>query len=721
MPGNEAFYLQNPLPISMVLTDKFNSIRSYGRHEGIDLKATDERGNPVQVLAAQRGVVVKVGFYGAGYGNYVTLRHEWSNGAVYVSWYGHLSRVDVRAGDFVALGAPLGISGSTGNSTGIHLHLTLQHLGHGLSGYVVPDVIDPWPLFRQVQPAYKQLMFISDETIPDGTLLQPGTSFVKTWRIANSGSVPWQAGDELAFFSGEQMGAAGATALPALQPGEQASISLELTAPTSQGRHNGVWKARSSSGQFFDFPLWVEIFTAGSAGADAAKYLADVTIPDGSLFRPGQTFLKEWKVRNTGSTAWRAGYRLAHVDDNRMDAPESVAVPYTRAGEEAVVAVSLKAPQAPGDYRSTWQLRNIQGQPFGEILYAQIRVEPEQVLFNQLTFVDDVTIPADTRLTAGSAFRKVWRVRNSGTIPWEAGYQLVQRSGADFGAPIDGINLIATPGATTDLALDLLAPQQAGIHQGTWMGRDAAGNLFEQALTLRIEVVQETAPGELVDGATFVKDVTVLDGSSMPAGSKFLKTWRVRNSGTTTWGPGYRLDYLAHERMGGQPVTLPVTAPGEVQDLSLELSAPLTPGQYRSSWRIKNPQGQFFGDELYSIIQVPSVNPAPADNRAQFLAHVTIPLWEVVPAGAVFEKIWKVRNQGRTTWTGGYTLAYLDGERFNGPESVDAPYAETMMSVQIAVTLTAPTTAGYYQGYWKLRDPAGKFFGPRLPVWIRVK
>lgn len=52
MPGNEAFYLQNPLPISMVLTDKFNSIRSYGRHEGIDLKATDERGNPVQVLAA---------------------------------------------------------------------------------------------------------------------------------------------------------------------------------------------------------------------------------------------------------------------------------------------------------------------------------------------------------------------------------------------------------------------------------------------------------------------------------------------------------------------------------------------------------------------------------------------------------------------------------------------------------------------------------------------
>ena len=213
----------------------------------------------------------------------------------------------------------------------------------------------------------------------------------------------------------------------------------------------------------------------------------------------------------------------------------------------------------------------------------------------------------------------------------------------------------------------------------------------------------------------------MLDGSSISAGSKFLKTWRVRNSGTTTWGAGYIFDYLANERMNGKALSLPATAPGEVQDVSIELTAPLIPGSYRSSWRVKNPQGQFFGDEFYTLIQVPSVTPAPADNRAQFIGHVTVNLWDVIPAGASFEKIWKVRNLGRSTWSDGYTLAYLDGERLDGPESVGVPYAETMMTVQIAVTLKAPSAAGYYQGYWKLRDPGGRVFGPRLPVWIRVK
>lgn len=745
----EAFFLQNPLPISLLLTDKFNSNRSYGRHEGIDLKAIDSQGNPVEVLAAQRGIVVKTAFYGPGYGNYVVVRHEWEDGNVYATWYGHLSRTDVRAGEFVAAGSHIGIAGSTGNSTGVHLHLNLQHIGHGLSGYVVPDVVDPWPFFSQVQPATKQLMFIADETIPDGTLLQPGTEFIKTWRVANSGTVAWQAGDELVFASGEQMDGPSSIPLPALKAGEQASLSIAMKAPQTQGRHNGVWKGRGKDGKAFDFPLWVEILTAGASAADGAKYLADASVPDGTVFAPGQTFLKEWRVRNSGSSAWRSGYRLAHVDDERLGAPESVAVPYTRAGEEALVSVSLKAPPTPGNYRSTWQMRNLEGQPFGELLFALIRVQPEVAAFSQLSFVSDVTFPPDTRLTPGQAFRKVWRVRNTGQMAWDSGYRLAHRSGESFGALpgnipqnalhaiFDGdeviggaglastdagsLELRAAPGETIDLALDLTSPSQPGLYEGVWMAHDAAGVYFDQALVLRLQVVGETTPGQLVDGASFVKDVTVLDGSSIPAGSKFLKTWRVRNSGSSTWGPGYLFDFLGNEQMGGQARQIPLTAPGEVQDISLELNAPLVPGQYRSSWRIKNPQGQFFGDELYTLIQVPSVTPAPADNRAQFIEHVTVKLWEVIPAGTVFEKIWKVRNQGRSTWSGGYTAAYLDGERMNGAESVAAPYAETLMTVQIAVTLTAPSTAGYYQGYWKLRDPSGKFFGPRLPVWIRVK
>lgn len=72
------------------------------------------------------------------------LRHA-HNGDTYYTWYAHLSRIDVMVGHFVSRGQRIGVMGSTGNSTAPHLHLNLQHIGHGLSGYVIDDVVDPLP------------------------------------------------------------------------------------------------------------------------------------------------------------------------------------------------------------------------------------------------------------------------------------------------------------------------------------------------------------------------------------------------------------------------------------------------------------------------------------------------------------------------------------------------------------------------------------------------
>jgi murein DD-endopeptidase MepM/ murein hydrolase activator NlpD len=52
-------------------------------------------------------------------------------------------------GDFVSAGQFLGISGSTGNSSGSHLHLTLQKMPGGLSGYVIDSVINPEPFLER--------------------------------------------------------------------------------------------------------------------------------------------------------------------------------------------------------------------------------------------------------------------------------------------------------------------------------------------------------------------------------------------------------------------------------------------------------------------------------------------------------------------------------------------------------------------------------------------
>ncbi|QNP71007.1 M23 family metallopeptidase [Streptomyces roseirectus] len=78
------------------------------------------------VVAAHGGTVVKAGPGGAGdgaaYGNAVVIKH--ANG-VY-SQYAHLSRIDVKVGQVVATGQRIGLAGSTGNSTGPHLHFEIR-------------------------------------------------------------------------------------------------------------------------------------------------------------------------------------------------------------------------------------------------------------------------------------------------------------------------------------------------------------------------------------------------------------------------------------------------------------------------------------------------------------------------------------------------------------------------------------------------------------------
>ncbi|WP_031165105.1 M23 family metallopeptidase [Streptomyces durhamensis] len=79
-----------------------------------------------EVIAAHGGTVVKAGPNGAGdgpaYGNAVVIKH--ANGTF--SQYAHLSRIDVRAGQIVRTGQHIALSGSTGNSTGPHLHFEIR-------------------------------------------------------------------------------------------------------------------------------------------------------------------------------------------------------------------------------------------------------------------------------------------------------------------------------------------------------------------------------------------------------------------------------------------------------------------------------------------------------------------------------------------------------------------------------------------------------------------
>lgn len=87
-------------------------------HPAIDIGAS--MGAPV--VAADEGTVITAGWSNVGYGNMILIRHP--DG--YVTLYAHLSRIDVSYGDYVARGQRIGAVGSTGRSTGPHLHFEIQ-------------------------------------------------------------------------------------------------------------------------------------------------------------------------------------------------------------------------------------------------------------------------------------------------------------------------------------------------------------------------------------------------------------------------------------------------------------------------------------------------------------------------------------------------------------------------------------------------------------------
>ncbi|MFT3891431.1 MAG: NBR1-Ig-like domain-containing protein [Anaerolineales bacterium] len=136
------------------------------------------------------------------------------------------------------------------------------------------------------------------------------------------------------------------------------------------------------------------------------------------------------------------------------------------------------------------------------------------------------------------------------------------------------------------------------------------------------DVPRPTNPPDCKNSASFVADVTVPDNTEIEAGSTFVKTWRIANTGTCVWGPDYKLVHYSDERMGAPTsIPIPVTFPGQNADITISLTAPKTVGAHRANFVIKNPADLIIkvndDSRLWLIIQVkdsaaPTVAPTAA-------------------------------------------------------------------------------------------------------------
>ena|GEM_PF-1492242 len=294
----------------------------------------------------------------------------------------------------------------------------------------------PGPLPEAAQPHYdvptsypalsipidRGTRFVADVTVPDGTVMQPGQHFLKTWLLANTGTVTWDSTYHWTPVSGDSLGSTGSITLDTTPSLAEVDVSAYLTAPMRPGAYRETWQMFGPDDQPFGVQAWVSIvvgsmppatdsptdafvtpqisnasydssslatpgssialgsslaqvaFQQSSDTGDDAVFNGDITIPDGTVLAPGATFVKTWRIKNIGATTWTSRYTWRFEAGTLMSSPTFVNVPSTAPGHSALISVPMTAPMATGAYTSFWQMSNAAGTTFPHQAWVNIVV-----------------------------------------------------------------------------------------------------------------------------------------------------------------------------------------------------------------------------------------------------------------------------------------------------------------------------------------------------------
>jgi Ig-like domain from next to BRCA1 gene len=197
-------------------------------------------------------------------------------------------------------------------------------------------------------------------------------------------------------------------------------------------------------------------------------------------------------------------------------------------------------------------------------------------------------------------------------IAWIGTLLLAACSPAAPAAPTPNVSLINTAAAQTVMANFTLTAKAAATATSTptLIPFDTPTIIPTLKITLTLVPTQIGNPGAtqvvLCDQYSWddtTVDVNIPDNTQMTAGQSFVKTWKIKNSGTCTWGTGYKIIFSSGDQMSGQPQPLPLpVAPGQEIEISVNFIAPAKLGSYSSAWTLENASGRlFFGSNIQGI------------------------------------------------------------------------------------------------------------------------
>lgn len=415
--------------------------------------------------------------------------------------------------------------------------------------------------------------FVSDLTIPDGSVVAPGASFTKTWRLMNAGTCTWTASYSLVWAGGEMLGAPASLALPVeVLPGQMVDVSINLTAPASAGHYKAFFKIRNATGTQFGI---------GDSASD--PFWADIQVVEVNAV------IYDF-VSNAGRAQWRSGAGIIpfpgtsgdsrgfsfqvdnpHLEDDSLDAAPGLLVVPQNKFNGYIQATYPEFQVQKGD-----RLQTLVNCEFGaKSCYVTFRIDyllpngAQRTLWSWKEAYDNRFYRADLDLSvlAGQRVRFVFMLLSTG---------LASGDRAIWGAPrIIRMGSTQPPAPPATLTpLPPLPPTSTPIGQPP-----------------------PTLSPAACDRAAFVADVTVPDGTPFSPGASFTKTWRLKNIGACAWTTAYKLVYYSGDPLSASSaVNLPWSVGfDQTVDISVNMVAPAAPGAYRGFWLLSNAKGQLFG------------------------------------------------------------------------------------------------------------------------------
>ena len=436
--------------------------------------------------------------------------------------------------------------------------------------------------------------------------------------------------------------------------------------------------------------------SAQAATCNWAQFIADVTVPDGTNYAPGTAFKKTWRLKNIGTCAWNSNdVSLIFDSGEKMGAPASSALPTTVSpGQTVDITVDMTAPSAAGHYFGYYKFKSASGGVFGIGSTAN------------KTFWVEINVTS----SSGTSYDFT---ANAASAAWSSGAGALTFPGTD--------------GSANGFSLKLDKPKfENGIESAQ------AGLLF--------------APNNVNNG--YVQ--AVYPAFKVQSGDRFQATIGCEY-GSTTCYMAYRLDYQIgsgavktfwtfREKYEGWTYNVNLnlsSLAGQDVKFILVISAYGSPTGDRALWG--NPIIARAGGTVITNTPSPTVTGTPPSptptksatpipstcDRAQFISDVTVPDGTSFAPGFTFSKTWRLKNVGTCTWTN-YSLIFDSGEKMSGPDSALIPTSVAPgQTVDITISLTSPTTAGTYRGYWKLKNNTGIPFGigsaGTKSFWVEIK